>query len=212
MDYRDNRQRWAESHQVVHFYAGQWCTFTPALTLHKQAGSRPHPGRWEAAANARLHGTSIPLSVRGQVRPAGQGQRQRQGRGTGRLHPAELPGPRPAGRELRGPQRCSRGTVPPAPDGAAAGSRGDDRRAPRAGPGSSATATPGSIRCLRQASRARELAVAGPLPRQRLLGAGGLNVPPPSWPGIAQYRAEPHVSKEIRRIALNIQFAPGHAM
>ena len=33
MDYRDNRQRWAESHQVVHFYAGQWCTFTPELTL-----------------------------------------------------------------------------------------------------------------------------------------------------------------------------------
>ena len=33
MDYRDNRQRWAESHQVVHFYAGQWCTFTPALTF-----------------------------------------------------------------------------------------------------------------------------------------------------------------------------------
>ena len=33
MDYRDNRQRWAESHQVVHFYAGQWCTFTPALTV-----------------------------------------------------------------------------------------------------------------------------------------------------------------------------------
>ena len=33
MDYRDNRQRWAESHQVVHFYAGQWCTFTPALTM-----------------------------------------------------------------------------------------------------------------------------------------------------------------------------------
>ena len=32
MDYRDNRQRWTESHQVVHFYAGQWCTFTPALT------------------------------------------------------------------------------------------------------------------------------------------------------------------------------------
>ena len=61
-----------------------------------QAGGCPDPGRWEAAANARLHGTSIPLSVRGQVRPAGQGQRQRQGRGTGRLHPAELPGPRPA--------------------------------------------------------------------------------------------------------------------
>ena len=36
MDYRDNRQRWAESHQVVHFYAGQWCTFTPALTIDKR--------------------------------------------------------------------------------------------------------------------------------------------------------------------------------
>ena len=33
MDYRDNRRRWTESHQVVHFYAGQWCTFTPALTV-----------------------------------------------------------------------------------------------------------------------------------------------------------------------------------
>ena len=36
MDYRDNRQRWAESHQVVHFYAGQWCTFTPALTVRTE--------------------------------------------------------------------------------------------------------------------------------------------------------------------------------
>ena len=36
MDYRDNRQRWAESHQVVHFYAGQWCTFTPALTFEPE--------------------------------------------------------------------------------------------------------------------------------------------------------------------------------
>ena len=35
MDYRDNRQRWAESHQVVHFYAGQWCTLTPALTRYR---------------------------------------------------------------------------------------------------------------------------------------------------------------------------------
>ena len=36
LDYRDNRQRWAESHQVVHFYAGQWCTFTPALTIRDE--------------------------------------------------------------------------------------------------------------------------------------------------------------------------------
>ena len=39
MDYRDNRQRWAESHQVVHFYAGQWCTFTPALTPLSKTGA-----------------------------------------------------------------------------------------------------------------------------------------------------------------------------
>ena len=39
MDYRDNRQRWAESHQVVHFYAGQWCTFTPALTQEPLSGA-----------------------------------------------------------------------------------------------------------------------------------------------------------------------------
>ena len=41
MDYRDNRQRWAESHQVVHFYAGQWCTFTPALTLYRRQMRSP---------------------------------------------------------------------------------------------------------------------------------------------------------------------------
>ena len=41
-----------------------------------QAGGCPDPGRWEAAANERLHGASVPLSVRGQVRPAGQGHRQ----------------------------------------------------------------------------------------------------------------------------------------
>ena len=39
MDYRDNRQRWAESHQVVHFYAGQWCTFTPALTTVRRSSN-----------------------------------------------------------------------------------------------------------------------------------------------------------------------------
>ena len=58
MDYRDNRQRWAESHQVVHFYAGQWCTFTPALTVimdnlpaHKVSGVKQ---AIEAAGATRL--------------------------------------------------------------------------------------------------------------------------------------------------------------
>ena len=45
MDYRDNRQRWAESHQVVHFYAGQWCTFTPALTVQPAPQSSPSSAR-----------------------------------------------------------------------------------------------------------------------------------------------------------------------
>ena len=39
MDYRDNRRRWTESHQVVHFYAGPWCTFTPALTVAGKEGN-----------------------------------------------------------------------------------------------------------------------------------------------------------------------------
>ena len=43
---------------------------------------------------------------------------------------------------------------------------------------------PGSIRCLRQAPWTRELAVAGPLPRQRLLGAGGLRLSRGCHPGL----------------------------
>ena len=54
MDYRDNRQRWAESHQVVHFYAGQWCTFTPALTRYPPK-----------AASCRLPGTPSNSCSRG---------------------------------------------------------------------------------------------------------------------------------------------------
>ena len=50
MDYRDNRQRWAESHQVVHFYAGQWCTFTPALTLEAVPGWQQVPASVEQGA------------------------------------------------------------------------------------------------------------------------------------------------------------------
>ena len=55
MDYRDNRQRWAESHQVVHFYAGQWCTFTPALTahFHLSNGARMGNLNWLADTSGR---------------------------------------------------------------------------------------------------------------------------------------------------------------
>ena len=58
--------------------------------------------------------------------------------------------------------------------------------APRAGSPSSATATPGTIRCLRQASRAGELAVAGALPRQRLLRTRGLRPPRGTDPGLCR--------------------------
>ena len=67
MDYRDNRQRWAESHQVVHFYAGQWCTFTPALTVrhdkvmfHRQ---RPDWIQTDAEAFDALFNIHEPLST-----------------------------------------------------------------------------------------------------------------------------------------------------
>ena len=81
------------------------------------------------------------------------------------------------GPRASGPQRCSRGTVPPAPGGAAAGSQGDHRRAPRTGPGSLLASTPGTIRCLRQAPWTGEFAVAGALPQQRLFRARGLRPP-----------------------------------
>ena len=66
----------------------------------------------------------------------GKGNDEGQSRGTGWLHPAGLPGPDPAGRELRGSQRCSRRTVLPAPGRTAAGSQGNHQRAPRTGPSS----------------------------------------------------------------------------
>ena len=61
----------------------------------------------------RVFTEPVPLSVRGQV-PAGRrkGRNKAPGRGTGFIRRNE--GPRPACRELRGPQRCSRRTVPPA--------------------------------------------------------------------------------------------------
>ena len=67
MDYRDNRQRWAESHQVVHFYAGQWCTFTPALTpgarCRQRAASCPLPETPLTSCN-----TDLPRCLHGGTR------------------------------------------------------------------------------------------------------------------------------------------------
>ena len=58
MDYRDNRQRSAESHQVVHFYAGQWCTFTPALTLRAATSAQRSSSARASAASARARSRS----------------------------------------------------------------------------------------------------------------------------------------------------------
>ena len=75
------------------------------------------PGRWEAAANARLHGASAHYLF-DTGRPV-----QRQGPGRWSFIRRNFLA-RPACRELPGPQRCRR-TVPPAPGGAAAGPQGD---------------------------------------------------------------------------------------
>ena len=76
MDYRDNRQRWAESHQVVHFYAGQWCTFTPALTVTRDwmnSPNRPNLG------NDLLVGRSFGGGGRMTINRAGDGVTVRTG-------------------------------------------------------------------------------------------------------------------------------------
>ena len=52
-------QRWAESHQVVHFYAGQWCTFTPALTARDLSG--------EDIVRLILDGTGVKARLDGRV-------------------------------------------------------------------------------------------------------------------------------------------------
>ena len=58
-------------------------------------------GDGSAAADAGVQRAAVALPVCRPVRPAGQGQRQRQGRGAGRLDPAEPPGAGAAGGELR---------------------------------------------------------------------------------------------------------------
>ena len=66
MDYRDNRQRWAESHQVVHFYAGQWCTFTPASapSRNRLRDKRPLGGsRGGSRTDALVAGATIAAPI-----------------------------------------------------------------------------------------------------------------------------------------------------
>ena len=62
-------------------------TMATAFAITTPSWRCPDPGAMGSGTLefARLHGASVPLSVRGQVRPAGSRDR---------LHPAELPGPR----------------------------------------------------------------------------------------------------------------------
>ena len=91
-----------------------------------QAGGCPDSGRWEAAANARLHGASgaticASRQVLAELFRARASDKQVYGLVV-RLHPRNFLGPRPACRELRGPRLDALDrTVPPAPGGAAAG-------------------------------------------------------------------------------------------
>ena len=134
-------------------------------------------GRRHAPAHAGLRRVAVALPLRRPLRPPGQGQRQRQGRGPGRLRPAQLPGAGAAGRELRGAECPARGALPGTPGRPPARPRGEHRRAAGAGPGGDAAAARRPLRGLRDAQRPGQLAVAGALPRQRLLGAGGLRPP-----------------------------------
>ena len=99
------------------------------------AGGGAHPGRRGAPAHAGVQRAAVALRVCRPVRPAGQGQRQRQGRGADRLDPPEPAGAGAAGGQLDGAERAAaRGLSAPA-RGSAARSRGDDRRTAGAGSG-----------------------------------------------------------------------------
>ena len=79
------------------------------------AGGGAHPRRRHPPAHAGVRRVAVAPPLRRPLRPAGQGQRQREGRGPGRLRPAQLPGAGAAGRGLRRPERPSRGALPVAP-------------------------------------------------------------------------------------------------
>ena len=140
-----------------------------------QTGGCPHPGRWKAAANARLHGAAIPLSVL-QSHCLFEDRFGRPGKGNDKGKVEGLAGfirrnflvPVPRVESIEALNDDLAGQCRRRQATRLRGHGGDDRRAPRTGSRSSATATPGSIRCRRQASRAREFAVAVALPRQRL--------------------------------------------
>ena len=106
------------------------CTTTPSWRL---------PGSWAMGSGSeRASSRSFSPTICSRTGSAGRARATTRARS--RDWSASSGGtscPRPACRELRGPQRCSRRTVPPAPGGAAAGPQGDHRRASRAGSSSS---------------------------------------------------------------------------
>ena len=73
-------------------------------------GGGQDTGRWPPAADQGVHRASIPLPVRGPVRPSRQRERQGEGGGSGGLCSSELPSAYPLVRELRCPQ-CPSGTT-----------------------------------------------------------------------------------------------------
>ena len=102
------------------------------------AARSPWPRSWEtgpASASHAVRRSAVPPPLRGPLRPSGEGERQGQGRGDGRLRPPELSGPDPAGARHRRAERAPSGALSGAPAGRAAGREGFDRRPPDRGSG-----------------------------------------------------------------------------
>src|SRR6266478_1427591 len=141
------------------------------------AGGGAHPGRRGAPANASLQRAAIPLRVCRPVWPARQRQRQRESRGSDRLDPPEPAGAGAAGGELCGAERAAARGLSPSARGSAARPRGDDRRTAGTGSDSIPRLAASVLRRLREEDGPGQLAVAGALSRDRLLGADRLRAP-----------------------------------
>ncbi len=127
------------------------------------------------------------------LRPAGQGQRQRQDRRVGEERPPPLPDAGAAGRELRRAE-CQAGSSLPRRVGPPRRPAHPDHWRARDGrPGRVPCTARRPLRCVREAHGARVVDASGALSHERLLGADGLRLP------LLCFR-EPH-PRTARRIA-----------
>ncbi len=94
------------------FLEGQFGPSTTSAAFPRGFSTTTRSWRWRgfwataAAEDAGVLRVAEPLSVRREVRTTGEGQRQRQGGGLGRLRAAQLPGADSASRQLGGVERA----------------------------------------------------------------------------------------------------------